>query len=243
MAIKAWLGAFILVLLLVPVCALGKEYYANVEIEVFENGDVQIQGISNHPELEGKTTQDYTSKDKSVWLLNISPEGMFSDYFVEITFPKDAVINYMKIPNILSMEEESGSVVIKSTGKDERFRIITQYSIDHKSTFLNVMIILAGIFIIIMITAGSYILIKKNKAKKTMPKYNPEALTKRQKIILDLVIKNKGHITQSQLQKSVKIPKASMSRNIETLVRKGIVVKEQKGMTNVISLNSMKKAD
>ncbi len=209
-----------------------KFYYASVNIEIYDDGEVEISGITNHPDLQSQRTHDYTSKEKALWVLNITLDELFSDYVFEIKFPKNAVVNYLKIPNILSMEEESGSLVITSIGKNEKFHVIAQYSINQKE---NANVSFIGLFLLLIILGiVLYFFVYKKKSSKL--KYNPQALTDRQKQILDLVIKNKGSTTQSKLQKSIGIPKASLSRNIDSLVRKGILIKESKGMTNVVSL-------
>jgi uncharacterized membrane protein len=74
-------------------------------------------------------------------------------------------------------------------------------------------------------------------APKAKVSYNPETLTERQNQILEILKKAGGHTTQAKLQAETKIPKASLSRNIESLVRKKIVKKERKGMTMVIYFN------
>jgi uncharacterized membrane protein len=59
-------------------------------------------------------------------------------------------------------------------------------------------------------------------------------------MIVETIQKNKGSITQAKLEKSLEIPKSSLSRNIESLVRKNILVKESKGMTNLIMIKPEK---
>jgi uncharacterized membrane protein len=60
-------------------------------------------------------------------------------------------------------------------------------------------------------------------------------LTERQKEIVNLVSKNK-RITQKGLQDKLNMPKSSLSRNVESLVKKRILKKEQKGMSNLITI-------
>jgi uncharacterized membrane protein len=43
-------------------------------------------------------------------------------------------------------------------------------------------------------------------------------------------------MTQTDIQKELKIPKAAVSRNILGLERKGLIEKEQIGMSNLIRL-------
>ncbi|PIN82036.1 hypothetical protein COV11_00030 [Candidatus Woesearchaeota archaeon CG10_big_fil_rev_8_21_14_0_10_30_7] len=224
--------SLIWIILLMFTSVQAELYYAESTIEVFDNGGVQISGMSNHPLLQERTTQELTSKKGNYWLLNLTIEGIFSDYLFEIRFPEGANINYMKIPNILSITNDAGKVVITSTGSNTKASVLAQYSINKTEQTRNWMFTILGIIIL----AGGVLFIIKKHVKIQKYNYNAAALTDRQKQILNLVIKNKGSIIQSALQKELNIPKASLSRNIETLIRKKILVKEQKGMTNVLLL-------
>lgn len=64
--------------------------------------------------------------------------------------------------------------------------------------------------------------------------YNESALTERQKQIVRLIDNKGGSSTQAVLEKELSIPKASLSRNLETLSKKGIIKKESKGMSNLV---------
>ncbi|MBN1377291.1 winged helix-turn-helix transcriptional regulator [Candidatus Woesearchaeota archaeon] len=86
--------------------------------------------------------------------------------------------------------------------------------------------------IIILISTGIWFFIKQRGKK---PKVNIEALSKRQKQIYMIVRKHK-RITQSNLQDKLNLPKSSLSRNIDSMVRKGIIEKKKRGMTNLIML-------
>ena len=218
----------IICILMLGFPTVSAEYYANVNIDVSDNGEVEITGLTNHPGLQSIKTQEYTSKKKSNWVLDIDLEGVFSDYIFEIKFPENAAINYLKIPDLLSMEEESGRLVVIGTGTNQKFHIIAQYNISMTKQYKGrLVIVLLTLLSLAIILFYLYSYIKK-------PKPNFKSLTSRQKKIMDLVIKNKGSITQSKLNNLIKIPKASLSRNIDSLVRKKMLVKESKGMTNII---------
>jgi uncharacterized membrane protein len=229
---------FLLILFLNISLVSATNYYANVVIDVKENGDVQITGQSNHPLLKERISQDYTSKFKKYWKLDLNIDDIFEEYVFEVRFPKYAVVNYLKIPNILSMEEQNNQLIIISTGENKELRILAQYSINKKQHSKNILLFISFLMLAFSILVISYYLLNKNKHKKT--KYNIDALTDRQKQIFNLIIKNKGKVTQSFLQKELNLPKASLSRNIDTLVRKEIIQKETKGMTNLITIKKDK---
>jgi uncharacterized membrane protein len=46
-----------------------------------------------------------------------------------------------------------------------------------------------------------------------------------------------GTLTQRQIELSLKLPKSSVSRNVETLRRRGVLEKAQLGMTNTVVLD------
>lgn len=62
-----------------------------------------------------------------------------------------------------------------------------------------------------------------------------ELFTERQLAILDYLASH-GVVTQAELEKKLKLPKSSLSRNVDTLARKGVIFKEQRGMSNVVGL-------
>lgn len=207
---------------------ISAEYYADVIINVDQTGEVEISGLSNHPQLQETKTSEYTIKDKQFWTLNITLNEKFSDFVYEIRFPKETTINYIQSPNKIGISNIDGDLVISGIGKNEKFFVIAQYSFNNKSQNDILYLIIVLIFIVV----GSIVLFRFKKSPK--PKINLNTLTERQKEIVNIILKNKNGITQAELQKQTNLPKASLSRNIETLTKKGIIIKEEKGMTNII---------
>ena len=66
--------------------------------------------------------------------------------------------------------------------------------------------------------------------------YNYKGLNQRQIQIMKLLIDNKMPLTQTDIQKRLDIPKAAVSRNIRGLELKGLIEKEQIGMSNLIRM-------
>lgn len=227
---------FLIVLLLIP-CTLAQKYYANIQIDISSDGKVDIFGSTNHPSITSISDSDkFTTKNKKYWIINLSVEESFSQYIAEVRFPPKTSLNFLKASNVLSIEEDNGIIIVTITGKEEPLYFLAQYSFndnkDNDNWLLYAIIIISVIFGLYVIY---YFSIKKKK-----PKLRLESLTDRQKIIIETILKNKGSITQAELGKTIKIPKASLSRNIESLVRKNILVKESKGMTNQIMLKQEK---
>jgi predicted transcriptional regulator len=61
-------------------------------------------------------------------------------------------------------------------------------------------------------------------------------LTDREKQILDIIKKNNGQITQNKIQQELNLPKSSLSRNLLSLEKKGLIKKASKGLSNVVML-------
>lgn len=80
----------------------------------------------------------------------------------------------------------------------------------------------------------------KNKNIKEKNKLNSDlsfkGLNDRQKNIINILIKSETGLTQTEIQKELGIPKASVSRNIRRLELKGLIEKEKIGMSNIIRI-------
>ncbi|MFW6282786.1 MAG: helix-turn-helix transcriptional regulator [Minisyncoccales bacterium] len=63
-------------------------------------------------------------------------------------------------------------------------------------------------------------------------------LEEEDKKVLDMIIKEKGKINQSDLTKKLNFDKVKISRIISKMEKKGILKKEKKGMTNKIILDN-----
>jgi len=214
------------------------DYYADIEIEVDKTGFVSIKGNTNHPDLLTVATGEYTSKKQLFWLFNLSTEETFSNYVVSVILPEDSSINYVKSLGVFRIEERGGRLAVNSFGENEKISIIAQYQVaKDRDNYIGVMIIvlipLIGIFLYFIFRKKKNIIYKEAPGSR---EYNLEGLTTRQKKIMNLLIKEKRPLTQAEIEKELKIPKASVSRNIKTLELKGRVEKEKTGMSNIIRL-------
>jgi uncharacterized membrane protein len=86
-----------------------------------------------------------------------------------------------------------------------------------------------------------YLKKRKKNGTNTVPKEDApsndlKGLNKRQKEIITLLRERKLPLTQTEIQKELDIPKAAVSRNIHGLEMKGLIEKEQIGMSNLIRL-------
>jgi len=220
----------------------AENYYADITIEVDSSGFVTIDGITNHPDLLIKNTEIYTSKKQSYWLLNITKEEIFSDFIYVLTLPKESSINYIKSSGFISIEDNKGNLLVKGFGENESFSIIAQYQTE-KLTENQVLefdlisiILIAAILVLIIIVV---VMIIKEKIIVKQPKsngYDFKGLNQRQKEIMNLLIDKNTPLTQTEIQRELNIPKAAVSRNIRGLELKGLIEKEQIGMSNLIRI-------
>ena len=220
----------------------AENYYADLTIDVDEYGFLTIDGVTNYPDLLEKNTENYTSKKQSYWLLNITKEGNFSDFVYILTLPAGSSINYIKTTGSIRIEENQGKLIVKGFGENEPFSIQVQYQIEKPTNnefikFDPILVIL--IFVIIILIIILFIILIKERIKTHKIKqngYDFKGLNQRQKQIMKLLIDNKTPLTQTDIQKMLNIPKAAVSRNIRGLELKGLIEKEQIGMSNLIRL-------
>ncbi len=231
----------------VPAAYGQSEYYADVSAILEPDGSAAISGASNHPLLSPRNTYDFTSKKGQYWLFNISTAEPFSDFIFKVALPENSVINYVKAPSQVRISEENRRLTITGTGNDEPFSVQIQYYIGGSSedwTF-SWALFLSGAAIFILVIIIITVLLhrrargtgqgkKPEHAKE--PAYNPDTLTERQKQILDIIKASNTVVTQAMIEREIKIPKSSISRNIDSLAKRGIIKKERRGMSNILTL-------
>jgi uncharacterized membrane protein len=225
----------------------AQDYYADLTIMVDSSGFVNIDGPTNYPNLTIKNTEMYTSKQQNLWLLNITKPGVFSEFIYTVTFPQGSSINSLKSSGFIRVEEHLGTLLVRGFGENETLSIVIQYQIEKKETsFLqeNIIFFILLSAIILVSIALLILFLGDKKTKKTEPKSvtptsppeNWRGLNHRQKQILQVLQEMNIPMTQTDLQKELQIPKASISRNIHGLERKGLIEKETIGMSNLIRL-------
>ena len=99
--------------------------------------------------------------------------------------------------------------------------------------FITIIILIIILIIVLVIVAI------KERIKEEQPKSNInnfKGLNQRQREIMNLLIEKNIPLTQTEIQKELNIPKAAISRNIRRLEIKGLIEKEQIGMSNLIRI-------
>jgi len=208
--------------------ALCQDYYADVIINV-QDSKVSIEGLTNHPGLISNNNSSFLTFSNNYYLLNISIPGNFSNYAYEIVLPKEAIINYLKTPKIMSMNYWDEKLIIKGLGSDEEFKAIVQYKLSssNQSSLIFLIIALTSLPIII-----AYVLFNK---KYKNSKINYFSLTQRQSEIMKIIEKKKM-VEQRFLENTLKVPKAAISRNVNSLLKKGLITKQRKGVVNLLTI-------
>lgn len=236
------LSTFLLFIFYVPfICA--ETYYADIDINVDKSGFVTINGATNHPDLLVENTEIYTSKEKSFWLLNITKYDFFSDFTFTLTLPEDSSINYIKSLGNIMIKEGQGNLIVEGFGENTNLSVLVQYQFEKNSEILGldtVDINIVLIIIILVLIVLFFVIYFKGKDEKSIDKNKSsdslKGLNRRQKDIMKLLIESKIPMTQTEIQKELGIPKASVSRNIRRLEIKSLIEKEQIGMSNLIRL-------
>jgi len=238
---RIFLCTLIILIIYLPSTS-AQDYYADLKIDVDPYGFVTIEGTTNHPDLLAKNTEIYTSKKQSYWLLNITKNENFTDFVYVLTLPTGSSINYIKSSGFIQIEDEQGNLIINGFGENELFSIQIQYQIgkltDEESIKLDPIFIFLITIIIILIAILFGIFLKEKTKTQNLIKdgYDFKGLNQRQKQIMNLLIDKKTPLTQTDIQKQLNIPKAAVSRNIQRLELKGLIEKEQSGMSNLIRL-------
>jgi uncharacterized membrane protein len=222
------------------------DYYADLAIAVDFSGYVTINGLTNYPNLTIQNTEQYTSKQQSYWLLNITKQETFTEFVYDLTLPKGSSISYIKSSGSIRIEENLGSLIVRGFGENESFSILIQYQIEKQGDSIlqeNIvyLILLPAILLVTLLILFLFSKEKKTKelpppAEIQQPLAELKGLNHRQKQIMQLLHERNIPLTQTDIQKELQIPKASISRNIHGLERKGLIEKEQIGMSNLIRL-------
>jgi len=222
---------------------VAEDYFADIDISVDTSGFVTISGTTNHQDILVESTESYISKNEGFWLLNITKNEVFSEYIYTITFPKGTSINYIKTSGTFRIGGNEDHLIVDGFGENSNLSVTVQYQIDkkHEESMLNTFNVNFGLIILISILIFLFILVyfKYPDENKSLNKSDDDmlkGLNQRQKDIMNILINNNVPLTQSDIQKEIGIPKASVSRNIQRLELKGLIEKEQTGMSNLIRL-------
>jgi len=225
------------------------DFYADLEITVDNVGFVSIEGNTNYPDLIVEKSEEYTSKTQSLWSLNITKNVTFSDYIFSIILPEHTEVRSVSSSGSTLIGEESGNLIIKGYGSNESLSIVVKYQMDKSLDaigifgldFFTIVLIICIFVLIICFIIVLFLVDKREKPifsdkKDDAPQPELKGLNDRQKKIMTFLKDSNIGLTQTDIQRELNIPKASVSRNIRRLELKGLIEKEQIGMSNLIRL-------
>jgi uncharacterized membrane protein len=228
-----------LLVLLTLGTAAAQGYYADVTLAVQENGAVIISGVSNHPQLQPGTTHELTSKNKEYWLFNLTIPDKLDEFVIVVELPSGATLNYVSAKSTLNIISEGDHIAVKRVGSNSTIALGIQYKLGEQHSSLLPYII-GTVAILVLLVSILYVamakrLVRPRKETKSAITFT-DGLPDRQKEILALLERSGGKLTQKQIEDSLKLPKSSISRNIDALSRKGLITKQTQGLTNTIRL-------
>jgi len=108
--------------------------------------------------------------------------------------------------------------------------------------FDSIHLVLIAAIILLVLSLVVILVRGKKEGKRTGEQKSDEVdhdfkgLNQRQKEIMKLLMERMVPLTQTDIQKELNLPKAAVSRNIRRLELKGLIEKEQIGMSNLIRL-------
>lgn len=231
--------------------------YTSANIYIDEDGSASFIGEASAP-LEdvigvgfknGRITgitQQLTSKNADVWTfaLNLNDSAE-----LRIFLPENALLQVSSLDsNVEPLVGDYKNSVVLSLGGSNPY-ISFDYTISQPED-KNLFLIAVSIFSILLISLLLFFAARKklkrksenrkqkSKTRKKTRKIDvvKQTLNEREKIIVEKLLKLK-EAKQSFLQKKTEIPKASFSRHIQNLQRKGVLEIEEKGRNNLIKLN------
>jgi uncharacterized membrane protein len=230
------------VLVVCPVVP-AQSYYADLHITVDASGFVTIQGQTDYPGLLVENTELYTSKQQSTWLLNITKPEVFSALVYSLTLPQGAVIRYVKSSGSVQILDTTGVLVVHGAGENVSMSLVLQYQLQKQGSVpldnlvylvLTILILIVGVLLVYEYRKEKKTRQAVQPSKSTAPAMEWKGLNARQQQIMRLLTERVVPLTQTDIQRELQIPKASVSRNLHGLERKGLIEKEQIGMSNLI---------
>jgi len=231
-------------LFLILLAGLSFSYYAEVVFEIQDNGSVVISGDSDHPLLQPGTYETLTSKNNGLWYFNFDSNDLFSSYVFELKFPENSEINYITISGFKKIKQDN-TIVISGFGENAKMDLKAQYSFSAaRDTYYWLLVVALLIFMVGFAGYAAWTHFRRfvNVASSVQSQLEPKKtvleviLTDREKQILELIKNNNGKVTQNKIQQELNLPKSSLSRNLLSLEKKGLIKKVSKGLSNIVVL-------
>lgn len=247
---------FVLGFLLILLSSLSQAQELNLEIVLESNGDAIVFGNSEiDPFIKGidfennsisGISSELTSKKGEIWTFALSSNQSYGDYYARIRLPQGAkLLSYSNNPLVSS--EQSSLVLEFSDNQSLNLQVTyTLEKISREINWTNIIFFFILVLVIIAVIVLFFINQRRHKEIKKMKKIVKKKTSKlqdmrkilneRENLIINTLVKQGRKSTHGRLQKLSGIPKASFSRHLNNLAKKGIVFKEGTGKLNIVRL-------
>lgn len=120
----------------------------------------------------------------------------------------------------------------------------TMYGTIKTQTYLSLaiagLVLIIGLFFIFS-KENEKVIVKRVKplaelAPKRFNKESLEGLNNEEKIIMNLLLENKGNMLQSDIVKSTNLNKVKVTRILDSLEAQGLIERKRRGMTNIVMI-------
>lgn len=236
------------------VLGFSDEYYGDLKIVIDELGKTSISGTTNYNDLIVTNSDKFTSKKGSIWTFELLVPVEFSEFIFELELPAKTQVNYLKTtPTFRITSGDNDNIKVIGTGENRKLSILVQYVFDEDLklfTFFGYYFSYLILGLIVLLIFG-FMIFRKIKKNKIMDKaedkieqvvsevlnfdYSKLNLNQRQIRIVE-ILKRYEKISQKDLEIELGIPKASVSRNLQSLCAKKVVLIEKNGISNIVSL-------
>jgi uncharacterized membrane protein len=233
--------AVAVIMLLLSTSALAESYYGDITVDIDASGASALSGRTNHPLLQSHTTSSLTSKKGGYWLFNLTlpDDDIFSDYVYAVSLPEGASVNYVKASGQFRITSAGGKIAIRGAGNNGSLSILVQYQLTKENKADETSSILAAIAFVLLAASGVVIYYRRREKKpgdSVVPASHEGILSERQKDILRIISEAGKPVNQTLICEKLDLPKSSVSRNIQGLVKMGLVKKTRAGMSTFLSL-------
>ena len=215
----------------------AEEYYADVVFDVESSGRSSVSGRANHPLLEAGVVDSLTSKMGGDWLFNLTlPEGdVFSEYVYAVRLPEDAAVSHVESTGQFRIVTDGGRITVRGVGEG-MVSVVIQYGILERQSGVPVYVYVVAAAA--LLGGAGYVLYSRRVSVR--PSYDDGVLTDRQRDILRIVSGEGKAVNQALVCERLGLPKSSVSRNVDGLVRLGLLRKTRTGMSTMLSLPGSK---
>lgn len=254
MRFKGVLFGTILIIVLCSSLASASSIRADFKID--DTGHVGVSGEADKdPELEGivfeqgkisGTTAGLTDKIKDIWKFKLALD--YDEAEIKINLPQDSNIFNIESGNQISISSDLDEIILE-INDTKPINIEFFYSIGLSEGGMRISDIIIYIFIVVVVVNGAviYYLYKQLKKKPKKIIWRKVEKTDKIKILYDTLNEKEKQIVeavkqgadyQAKIMRETGIPKASLSRYINNLIKKGFIIKEGEGKLSKIKLKN-----